>query len=122
MRKIWRFFLLFYLLFNFDFSVSAQDAAKQKNLCGPIFPSDKLIEWECYKIKNKETPENVFGEYWEAVLRFNRIDRRHIWPGKYLKVPKNLDDAVNFSPMPKTLEKAKIYPKYVLINLDEQFL
>lgn len=122
MKKLLGFFLIFYLLSNVDFRVSAQEIKTPKNLCGPVFPSDNQIEWECYKIKNKETPETVFGDYWESVLRFNRIDRRHVWPGKYLKIPKNLDDAINFTPMPKTLDKTKDYSKYILINLDEQFL
>lgn len=56
------------------------------------------------------------------MLRFNRIDRRHIWPGKCLKIPQNFESIKNFTPLPKNLDKAKNYPKYVFISLKEQFL
>ncbi len=98
------------------------EAIRAQKPCAISFPSDRLIEWECYQIKRGETPLALFGEYTEAVLRFNRIDQRHIWSGKYLKVPHDLAMAVNFTPMPSFLEHAKPYTKYILINLDEQFL
>lgn len=93
-----------------------------KEFCRHTFPSDKTVDWYCYKFKNNETPEMLFGKYWEWVLRFNRIDRRHIKAGTFLKVPYNLKEVVGFTPLPLVLEKAKNYPKYVLIDLSEQFL
>jgi len=93
-----------------------------KTLCKHTFPSDETINWYCYQFKKDEIPEMVFGKYWEWVLRFNRIDRRHIRPGTYLKVPYNLTEVVGFTPLPFKLEEAKQYQKYVLIDLSEQFL
>lgn len=123
MKKIWKFLLALNFLFVFYSFVFAQDQKKSQNPCSPLFPSDEPIEWECRKIQKEETPENLFGEdYYEAALRFNRIDRRHIWPGKHLKVPKNLESIKDFTPLPKNLDKAKNYQKYVFINTQEQFL
>lgn len=115
--------VLFFIL-NSNFIAAAENKKEKPTRCSPVFPSDKLIEWDCVKIKFKkgETIENVLGENWESMLRFNRIDRRHIWQGKYLKIPYDKNRLTNFSPLPKTLEKAKDYHKYVFINLEEQFL
>ena len=68
--------------------------------------------------------ESLFGERWQDVARFNRIDRRHAWPGMTLKVPRRLEDIKDFSPLPAMLE----YPsqekegKLILVDLTEQFL
>jgi hypothetical protein len=56
------------------------------------------------------------------VLRFNRIDRRHVYRGLYLRVPTNLDDIKDFTPMPATYPPAEKEAKYILIDLSEQFL
>ena len=90
--------------------------------CGPVFASDAAIEWECYRMRRGDTLEGVFGEYWEAVLRFNRIDQRHVGPGKVLKAPRELGSIAEFTPMPAYLPHAEIYPRYIFIDLAEQFL
>ena len=36
------------------------------------------VQWDYYVIKKNEIPENIFGEYWMDVLRFNKIDRNHL--------------------------------------------
>ncbi len=121
--KRWKFLLVFNFLFAFYSSVFAQNQKKPQNSCFPVFPSDKLIEYECHRIQKGETLESLFGENYEAILRFNRIDRRHVWPGKHLKAPRDLESIKDFhGGLPKNLEKAKNYPKYTLINLKEQFL
>ena len=40
--------------------------------------------------------ETRFGERWKDVLRFNRVDRRHVYPGVSLKVPRRLEDVADF--------------------------
>src|SRR3989344_2619464 len=124
MKKSGKFLLIFNFLFIFYFYSFAfdQNPKKSQNSCFPLFPSDELIDWECYKLKKEETPENLFGKNYEAALRFNRIDQRHIWPEKYLKVPRNFESIKNFTPLPKNLDKAKEHPKYVFISTEEQFL
>ena len=73
-------------------------------------------------MKRKETPESLFGLRWQDVLRFNRIDRRHLYPGTPLKVPINLEDVANFTPMPQLYPEAESEEKFILIDLAEQFL
>ncbi len=92
------------------------------SLCKITHPSDGNIENECRILKRGETLEGLFGDRWEDVARFNRIDRRHIYPGVHIKVPKKLDDIVNFTPMPKYYQPAESNPKFILIDLSEQFL
>ena len=92
------------------------------SLCKIVHPSDSSIESECRRLKRGETLESLFGDRWVDVARFNRIDRRHIYPGVHIKVPKKLDDIVNFTPMPKFYQPAELDPKFILIDLSEQFL
>lgn len=90
--------------------------------CKIRYPSDTKIEWECRKIKEGETLEKLFGENWVDIARFNRIDRRHVYPGVAIKVPRRLEDIKNFSPMPEYYEPAITEAKFILIDLSEQFL
>jgi hypothetical protein len=90
--------------------------------CRIHHPSDDRIESECRRLKKGETLESLFGERWIDVARFNRIDRRHIFPGMTIKIPKNLDEIRDFTPMPKEYEPARQDPKFILVDLAEQFL
>lgn len=96
--------------------------ATPKSRCRISFPSDNRFEWYCYGVKSEKALENLLGPHLEPVLRFNRIDRMHALQGAYIKIPVNLRDAVDFSPLPKELEQAKSYRRYVFIDLSEQFL
>ncbi|MHB8481900.1 MAG: L,D-transpeptidase, partial [Nitrospiria bacterium] len=55
-------------------------------------------------------------------LRFNRIDRRHVYQGIFFKVPKNLKDVENFTPLPSNYPPARREAKFILVDLSEQFL
>ncbi len=92
------------------------------NLCQVIHPSDSKIDWDCIRIKRGETLEKLFGDSWVDVARFNRVDRRHTYSGVRIKVPKKLEDIIDFSPMPKTYEPAEKESKFILIDQSEQFL
>lgn len=90
--------------------------------CDIPYPSDSQIEWECRRIGPKETLETLFGLNWIDMARFNRIDRRHIYPGIYIKIPKRIEDIANFTPMPSYYQPAEGEEKFILIDLTEQFL
>lgn len=102
----------------------AAGAATKKRVspCKISYPSDDKIEWKCYRLKRKETLETLFGEWWQDVARFNRIDRRHAWPGATLKVPLRLDDIKDFTTLPKEYPPAAQEEKFILVDLSEQFL
>lgn len=90
--------------------------------CAIGYPSDATIDWECRRLRTRETLESLFGNRWVDVARFNRIDRRHAAPGIFLKVPKRLDDVAGFTPMPQEYPAATGEAKFILIDLAEQFL
>lgn len=90
--------------------------------CKVRYPSDSMIDWKCQRIKKGENLEKLFGDRWIDVARFNRIDRRHVYPGISIKVPERLKDIENFSPLPQYYEPAKDETKFILIDLSEQFL
>jgi hypothetical protein len=112
--------LVFCLLWTFAAGVA--ETAIVPSLCKISHPSDAGIEWECRRLRSRETLEGLFGERWKDVVRFNRVDRRHVRPGVYLKVPKRLDDVRDFTPMPSRYEPSASDPKFLLVDLSEQFL
>jgi hypothetical protein len=85
-------------------------------------PSDDNIEFQCYRMKKGETLEKLFGDRWIDLARFNRVDRRHVYQGIFIKVPKNLAAIRDFSPMPKFYQPAEKEKKFLLVDLSEQFL
>lgn len=98
------------------------EGRKIYNLCRINHPSDLAVPWDCRMIKSRETVEQLFGDRWLDILRFNRIDRRHLNAGVSIKVPRNLDDIADFSPLPESYPDAAREEKFILVDLSEQFL
>jgi hypothetical protein len=90
--------------------------------CDLRYPSDASVPWECRRIGKGETLESLFGERWQDVARFNRMDRRHAYPGMRIRVPTSLADLDGFRPMPARYEAAANQAKFLLIDLSEQFV
>lgn len=103
-------------------SLPAAAADKLNSLCEVHYPSDSRIEWECVQLKRKDSPYRLFGKSWRDGLRFNRMDRRHFIAGKWIKVPKRLEDIQGFTPMPATYADAAQEPKFILVDQAEMFL
>ena len=116
--------LLVFLLVVILTPQSAQGGFRKKvyNLCSISHPSDAAIPWDCHKIGRGENAETLFGENWQDLLRFNRIDRRHLIPGVAIKLPRNPADIVEFSPMPASYQEAVGEEQFILVDLAEQFL
>jgi hypothetical protein len=104
-----------------DPAASPQDKA-QEDLSRVEYPSLKDIEWHPHFIKPNETLESLFGDDWVWVARFNRIDRRHVYPGMTIKVPDDIEAARDYTPMPKEYEPARGHDKYILVDITEQWL
>src|SRR3954465_13082862 len=85
---------------------SPRDASKE-DLTRIEYPSQKNIAWEPKFIRPSNTVESLFGRNWETVARFNRIDRRHVYPGMTLKVPVDLEKARTYTPLPSYYEPAR---------------
>jgi hypothetical protein len=102
-------------------AASPQDKSKE-DLSRVDYPSQAPLEWTPRFILPQDNLEKLFGEDWAFVARFNRVDRRHVYPGMTIKVPKNLEQIRNYSPLPLHYEPAKRYEKYILISLEEQWL
>lgn len=85
-------------------------------------PSDAEIAWKSQRLRRGDTLEGLCAEYWVDVLRFNRIDRRHAYWGIPIKVPVRLEDIKDFTPMPDYYPSAANDPKFILIDLSEQFI
>ncbi len=86
------------------------------------FPSQKAIKWRPRFIRPQDTLESLYGKDWVLVARFNRVDRRHIYPGMTIKEPERIDDIRDYTPLPKEYEPARRYSKYILLDLSEQWI
>ncbi len=117
-----RIISLFLILTAMSPITARGESRKISNVCSIVHPSDAGIAWDCRKIKKGETAEMLFGDRWLDVLRFNRIDRRHLTAGVSIKVPRNLDDIEEYSPLPDTYPKAAQEEKFILVDMFEQFL
>ena len=111
--------LLFMLL---DINSVASAGNKLKSLCEIRYPSDSRIESTCLQLKWTDTPGALFGEHWQDVLKFNRMDRRHFTGGVSIKVPKRLEEIRNFSPLPQNYPAAITDAQFILIDQFEMFL
>ncbi len=124
MRNIYfkKVFVLIVILCCFAIYLPHVHAKTIPSLCKVGHPSDEKIETKCRRLKKGESLESLFGEAWIDIARFNRIDRRHIYPGVHIKVPKRLEDIKNFTPMPQHYPPAEGHRKFILVDLSEQFL
>lgn len=93
-----------------------------RSRCAPFFPSDSSVSWSCFRLGRDSALEGLFGVWWKEIARFNRIDRRHVRPGRYIKVPIEPSEIKDFTPMPVDYPGAEADPKFILIDLSEQFL
>src|SRR5512143_780212 len=90
--------------------------------CRITHPSDALYEWTCRRLPAGKKLDDLFVDRWRDVARFNRVDRRHAYPGVSLKVPARLDDIRDYSPLPRYYQPAEQEAKFILVDLSAQFL
>ena len=117
-----RTILLALLLFSASGTLWSAESKIRPSLCKVRHPSDAMVEWDCRRLEKGKTPEELFGERWKDVVRFNRIDRRHIFPGLSLKVPRRIAEIADYTPMPAVYPPAEREAKFILLDLSEQFL
>jgi hypothetical protein len=104
-----------------DPAASPQDRARE-DLSRYEYPSMAGIKWKAYFVRPQDSMERLFGDDWIYVARFNRVDRRHTYPGMTLKVPENMADIRSYTPVPVIYEKARNHEKYILLSVTEQWI
>jgi hypothetical protein len=102
-------------------AASPEDRARE-DLSRYEYPSMAGIRWRTHFIMPQESLERLFGDDWVHVARFNRIDRRHSYPGMTIKAPERMDDIRDYTPMPSVYEPARKHAKYLLLNVTEQWI
>lgn len=93
-----------------------------EDLSRVVYPSLESIKWHPHFIQPDETLESIFGKDWVWVARFNRIDRRHVYPGMTIKAPDVMADIRGYTPLPRLYEPARRHEKYILVDITEQWL
>lgn len=104
-----------------DPAASPEDRAKE-DLSRYEYPSQKAIRWKAHFVRPQDSLERLFGKDWVLVARFNRIDRRHVYPGMTIKVPDNMEAIRKYNPLPEVYEPARGHAKYIYLNVAEQWL
>ena len=102
-------------------AASPEDKGKE-DLSRVEYPSLKSIKWHAHFIEPNQSLESLFGADWVPVARFNRIDRRHVYPGMTIKVPDNMADIRGYTPLPNSYQPAAHHEKYILVDITEQWL
>ncbi len=102
-------------------AASPEDKARE-DLSRVEYPSLKSIKWHAQFIEPHQSLEALFGADWVLIARFNRIDRRHIYPGMTIKVPDNMADIRTYTPLPHFYQPAARHEKYILVDVTEQWL
>lgn len=97
------------------------DPAKE-DLTRIEYPSLANVPYYGHFIRPHDTLESLFGEDWPVVARFNRVDRRHVYPGMTIKVPNDMAAAKEYTPLPAEYPPAKNHDKYILLDLTEQWI
>jgi hypothetical protein len=104
-------------------SPGASPADKEhENLSRIEYPSQKEMHWHPHFIRPQETLESLYGKDWVWVARFNRVDRRHAYPGMTIKEPDRMEDIRDYTPLPKEYEAARQHDKYILVDKTEQWI
>ena len=93
-----------------------------EDLCRIDYPSLDKIRWHAHFVRPEETLESLFGNDWTFVARFNRIDRRHVYPGMTIRVPDDMAACRSYCPLPEQYPAAEKHEKYILIDLTEQWI
>ncbi len=104
-----------------DPAASPADRGKE-DLSRYEYPSLARIKWKAHFVRPQDSLERLFGKDWVFVARFNRIDRRHVYPGMTIKVPEKMEDIRNYTPLPVDYEPARNHAKYILLSVTEQWL
>lgn len=102
-------------------AASPEDRARE-DLSRYEYPSMAGIPWKAHFVMPNESLERLFGKDWIAVARFNRIDRRHTYPGMTIKIPEKMEDIRNYTPLPSVYEPARRHAKYILLSSTEQWI
>lgn len=102
-------------------AASPEDEARE-DLSRVEYPSIKDIKWHAQFIQPHQSLESLFGADWVLVARFNRVDRRHVYPGMTIKAPDNIADIRTYSPLPPFYQPAARHDKYILVDITEQWL
>jgi hypothetical protein len=104
-----------------DPAASPEDRA-QEDLSRIGYPSLARIAWKTHFVRPQDSLERLFGNDWVLVARFNRIDRRHVYPGMTIRVPLRMEEIRNYNPLPAVYEPARKHAKYLYLNVTEQWL
>jgi hypothetical protein len=104
-----------------DPAASPADRAKE-DLSRYEYPSLARIKWKSHFVRPQDSLERLFAKDWVFVARFNRIDRRHVYPGMTIKVPEKMEDIRDYTPLPAVYEPARDHVKYILLSVTEQWI
>ncbi|HBG07240.1 MAG: hypothetical protein A2075_01715 [Geobacteraceae bacterium GWC2_58_44] len=102
-------------------AANPKDPARE-DLTRVEYPSLAKIPWHPHFIRPQDSLESLFGADWPFVARFNRIDRRHVYPGMTIKVPDDMAACRSYTPLPAEYPPAENQEKFLLLDITEQWI
>lgn len=92
-------------------------------LTARISSSQELREgFKPYIIKKGDTLSKIApAAHWEIIQQVNRIDERHLIPGKKIFLPEDFNKAVEFCPVPEKIPNPNNFKKVLYFFLDIQY-
>lgn len=88
-----------------------------------ISSAEELIEgFKPYIIQKGDTLSKIAPpKYWDLIQRINRIDEKHLIPGKKIFIVEDFEKAKRFCPVPKTSPNSNDSPRILYFFLDIQY-
>ncbi len=91
-------------------------------LGGTAFSEEFIEGFALYEIKSKDSLQKIAPEeHWDIIKKVNRIDERHMRPGRKILIPVDLEKAQRFCPVPKSVPELASEEKALICFLDIQY-
>ena len=105
-------------------ALSAADSEDSRHLPPVIPPTASTpptpMAFEVFKVQSRksiaELQSRLGADAFAAMLKINRIDRRHVHVGDLLVIPRTSADLMSAAPFPIQLEVARNIPKLILVS------
>lgn len=101
-------------------ALSAADSEDSRNLRPLPLPAPLPPPFELFKVQTRksigELQLRLGADKFAAMLKLNRIDRKHVRAGNLLVIPSANADLISFAPFPLQLEVAQNIPKLILVS------
>lgn len=89
---------------------------------GISYPEELIEGFKPYIIQKGDTLSKIApAEHWDTIQRVNRIDERHLVPGKKILIPEDLNKTKKFCPVLEPPKNSNSFKRALYFFLDAQY-